>query len=112
MSTFTVTEQHLTLLRNAYVDWDDCEFGAPCIDPKWPYGGSDGVDDIAEILGERVQAPPEWNEATGDWVDNNQYERLTRLHRETETALQIVLAPRVGTGRRRRAQRTNHRCCV
>jgi len=31
---FQLTEQHVTLLRNAYVNWDDCEFGAPAINCK------------------------------------------------------------------------------
>ena len=29
---FTLTEEHLKLLRHANVRWDDCEFGAPAID--------------------------------------------------------------------------------
>ena len=30
--------------------WDDCEFGAPAIDCKRPYGNSDVYNDIAKIL--------------------------------------------------------------
>ena len=48
---FEMTENHIKLLNNFYVNWDDCEFGAPCINPKRPYGNSSGVDDVAEVLG-------------------------------------------------------------
>lgn len=84
---FTVTEDHLKLIRAMYVDWQDMEFGAPAIDPKRPYGNSDVTGDIAEILGEPV---PVDDDAVEDWFDAND-ERLTQLHRETQTALQIVL---------------------
>lgn len=50
-TTFTVTDDHLKLLRRASVGWSDCEFGAPEIDPKRPYGNSNVLGDIAEILG-------------------------------------------------------------
>ena len=50
VTEFTVTDEHLKLLRGAYVGWDDCEFGAPAIDCKRPYGNSDVIADIAEIL--------------------------------------------------------------
>ena len=48
---FTVTDEHLRLLRRAHVTWVDAEFGAPEIDGKRPYGNSDVYSDIAEILG-------------------------------------------------------------
>jgi hypothetical protein len=80
---FTVTDEHLKLLRRAYVGWDDCEFGAPAIDCKRPYGNSDVVGDMAEILG--VQGD-EYGE-----VSDADAERLTRLHRETQTVLRIAL---------------------
>jgi hypothetical protein len=93
VTEFTVTEDHLKLLRRAYVNsWDDGEgYGAPGINPKKPYGNSYVERDIAEIL----DAPDE------DWVYENGYqayvtdeaaERFTRLHVETMVALQIVLA--------------------
>jgi hypothetical protein len=47
---FTVTDEHLRLLRRAHVFWDEAEFGAPSIDPKRPYGNSDVRGDMAEIL--------------------------------------------------------------
>jgi hypothetical protein len=48
---FTVTDEHLRLLRRAYVGWDEIEFGAPEINAKRPYGNSNVYGDIAEILG-------------------------------------------------------------
>lgn len=85
---FTVTEDHLKLIRAMYVDWQDMEFGAPAIDPKRPYGNSDVTGDIAEILGEPV--PPD-DDAAEEWFAAND-DRLTALHRDTRTVLQIVLA--------------------
>lgn len=79
--TFTVTDEHIKLLRRAYVGWEDCEYGAPSIDRKRPYGNSGVAGDIAEILG--------W-----DWDDSltdEQVDRARELHKETQTALQIFL---------------------
>jgi hypothetical protein len=84
VTEFTVTEDHLKLLRRAYAGWDDCEFGAPAIDCKRPYGNSDVIGDIAEILG--VETNDE-----GD-VSPDENARLIRLHGETATVLQIALA--------------------
>src|SRR5262245_17189804 len=68
---FTVTDEHLRLLRRAYVFWDETEFGAPGINAKRPYGNSDVYGDIAEILGlvhgdwqdevEEDWPPPSWS---------------------------------------------------
>lgn len=81
--TFTLTEDHVKLLRRAYVGWQDCETGAPEVDPKRPYGNSSVAQDIAEILGEEYdQEDP----------SESQDRRLLTLHRETQLALQVVLA--------------------
>lgn len=82
-NTFKLTDQHIKLLRSAYVCWYGVEFGSPCIDPKRPYGNSDVCGDIAEILG------MEFDEAEG--LSDEMVDKLTKLHEETETALQIVL---------------------
>lgn len=84
---FTLTEQHLALLRRAYVGWDDCEFGAPAIDCKRPYGNSSVVLDIAEILG-----VPTDDEADDYGLNQETEDRLTALHKETQTALQVILS--------------------
>lgn len=77
--TFTLTDEHLTLLRAAYIGWEDCEFGAPAIDCKRPYGNSDVIGDIHELLG-----------GGGDPSAEDE-ERYHKLHAETQTALQIVV---------------------
>ena len=84
---FTVTETHLRLLRRFNVDWDDREFGAPNIDPKRPYGNSDVLRDIAEILG--FGPANEFGEFT-----DQETGAMKRLHKDTQTVLQIAL--RVG----------------
>lgn len=86
---FTLTAEHIKLLRHAFVGWQDCETGAPEIDPKRPYGNSDVGNDIHEILtgetiGLRDSKRDELNDAETEWY--------SILHRDTEKALQIVLA--------------------
>jgi len=75
--SFELRKEHLRLLRYSYVRWqeyggDGC--GAAAIDPKRPYGNSFIPDDLVEILSGGL--PPA---------------ELMKLHRETETALQICL---------------------
>lgn len=86
---FEIKPIHLKLLRNAEVDWDDAEFGAPSIDPKRPYGNSDVLRDIAELV----------NPDMKDWEDDDKVEayveartaELVALHVETGVALEICL---------------------
>lgn len=87
-TTFTLTEDHIKLLRAAYIGWDDCEFGAPAIDPKRPYGNSSVEIDIAETLGWSlfIDADDEGH------MSKEQVERACRLHRETQTALEVILS--------------------
>jgi hypothetical protein len=83
---FILKEEHIKLLRQMNVWWDDCEFGAPSINCKRPYGNSDVYGDIAKILGIKgtiVDNEIEFSEEEIDIMEN--------LHKETETALQIVL---------------------
>lgn len=86
--TFTVTEEHLKLIQRMWVGWQHCEFGAPEIDPKRPYGNGDVCGDIAEILG---LDPRLMNEDDSQY-DENMYDSLEALHLETKTALQICLS--------------------
>lgn len=79
---FTLTEDHLKLLRAMFVEWDDCESGAPAVDPKRPYGNSNVPSDIRRLLGW-----PQPNEDDEEKSNDAAY----ALHRETEQALQIVL---------------------
>lgn len=85
---FTVTEDHLKLLRRTYVGWDDCEFGAPALDCKRPYGNSDVTRDIGEILG----VPAEQYMDADEYVLPDYDKAFTILHAETGIALQIALA--------------------
>jgi hypothetical protein len=80
---FTVTSEHLTLLRQAHVGWDATEFGAPAIDPKRPYGNSGVYADIAEMLDEPFDDEEDTPEAVADRYDT--------LHAETGIVLQIAL---------------------
>jgi len=85
MKTFELKQEHLDLLKNTYIGWSNCEFGAPEIDPKRPYGNSFVVSDIIEILG--------WDDTTdedGYYLEDVESE-ASELHYETEFALQIIL---------------------
>ena len=85
MEKFKINEQHLKLLQHAYTSWDDCEFGAPEIDPKRPYGNSDVLNDMAQIL--YGQLPDE----ARDKVVESTSDYLRQLHKELETVLEICL---------------------
>jgi hypothetical protein len=93
LTEFTVTEDHLKLLRRVQADgWDDGEGygGAAYISGKKPYGNSAVGRDIAEIL----EAPDEdWVYVDGEKADptDEAEMRLMRLHVEAMFALQIVL---------------------
>lgn len=47
----TITQQHLDLLKQAYISEYECEFGGWGLDCKRPFGNSDVIGDILEILG-------------------------------------------------------------
>lgn len=85
---FEITEEHLKLMQRMYVLYCDDEFGAPCIDPKRPYGNSDVLTDISKILDESFA------ELFGSYPipSPEQSNRFTKLHEETVIALQICLA--------------------
>ena len=85
--TFEVLPEHIQLLRNMYVRWDDCEFGAPAIDSKRPYGNSYVFGDIGEILG----IEPEENEYGDKEFTDEQEAYMLELHTDTETVLQIMI---------------------
>jgi hypothetical protein len=89
---FTVTEEHLKLLRHIHLYWDYGEgYGAPAVNPKRPYGSSDVERDIAEIL----EAPDsDWELVDGEvlYPTPEAQERFTRLHVETMLVLHVTLA--------------------
>jgi len=85
METFTVTHDHLKLLRMMHVGWQDCEYGAPEINPKRPYGNSDVEDDIADILGW------EYEEDSWDGMPADLRAVAHDIHHEMQTVLQILV---------------------
>lgn len=101
VSDFTVTEDHLKLLRRAYVTWNAISISAPTIDTKRPYGNSDEWGDMAEILG---VPDSEWQDENGDCRPEAE-NRFAQLHVQTAIALQIALAAgEFGPGRYTRAE--------
>ncbi|HEY3903296.1 MAG TPA: hypothetical protein VGM14_05310 [Streptosporangiaceae bacterium] len=90
VSDFTVTEDHLKLLRRAHVTWNQTpgSISAPTIDTKRPYGNSNEWADLAEILGAPdSERPDEDGNFPPDAIS-----RFAKLHVETAIALQIALA--------------------
>ncbi len=86
-SKFTVTEDHLKLLRRMYVSWDGCEFGAPAIDCKRPYGNSSVYHDIGQILGIK----PESGDVDDPEFSDEQVQQMDRIHRQMKSVLQIMV---------------------
>ncbi len=84
---FLLKQEHLTLLQNANVIWEDAEAGAPVIHTKRPYGDSGVIQTIFEILGWDTETCPHCDESIGE----DRSEEAEKLHRETEIAMQIVL---------------------
>jgi hypothetical protein len=89
MTEFEVTEDHLKLVKRMFWSWDDSGYeGAPAVGLKRPYGNSDVVSDIVEILG-MPTVVDRWGEQnfTDDVADE-----AMRIHREMDTVLQIATA--------------------
>lgn len=85
MKELIVTENHLKLLKNFYIGWEDTEFGAPCIDPKRPFGNSSAFSDMAEILGFELaddEKQPEFY--------RKQCDSLLKGYHELQDCLQIL----------------------
>lgn len=89
LTEFTIEDKHIKLLGRMNVNWWACEFGAPCIDPKRPYGNSDVVDDVAEII--RLKKKDNYDYENEDWKEEI-YDKLYYLHREMMIVLQIILS--------------------
>ena len=105
---FEIKPEHLKLLQRFMVGWGYCEFGAPEIDQKRPYGNSDVHQDMIEVLGFETLKDgiykfklfgKEWllkgEDEHNIYLDGADEEKLTneldKLHKETEIALQICL---------------------
>lgn len=92
MTDFQMTENHLKLLRRSYVRrrLSDVEFGAAEINGKRPYGNSDVLRDVAEIIGIPLTED-------GEFVTRADEDRCAQLHSETPLALQEFLRNAVYT---------------
>lgn len=84
--TFTLTEQHIKLVRAMYIEWcGEAYDGAPAVNIKRPYGNSHVAGDVAEITGAALSFDDDGN------PDEKTTERMLKLHQETAIALQIIL---------------------
>jgi hypothetical protein len=90
---FELKEEHIKLLSHMWISWHEgySEFGSPVIDLKRPYGNSNVIADMYEILeGESIDELVEQRVSYNEF-EQRYYEKYKQLHKETETALQIVL---------------------
>lgn len=102
---FEIKSEHLKLVKNMEVGWQDAEFGAPEIDPKRPYGNSDVYQDMLELFGlkEFEEGIYEFklfgkryllggeDEHNINLTNDKLIKVLFDLHKETEIVLQICL---------------------
>lgn len=89
LEIFTLTEEHIKLLENMCVSWQDYDeysLGAPEINPKRPYGNSDTYTDIYEILDKDTESRSEYQ------CPDEYKERYKKLHTELKDVLQICLS--------------------
>lgn len=86
MRKLKVTENHIKLLKELYIGWEDCEFGAPCVDCKRPFGNSDVYGDMAEILGIKLA-----NQEENFELYNRQIDSLAKGYRDLQDCLQILV---------------------
>lgn len=84
---FTLTEDHIILLKEMHVVWLDGEPGAPGIDTKRPYGNGEHLGDIALALRLRKNR----NELSYHPLNDKEEAFCQSLHEELHVALQIVL---------------------
>jgi hypothetical protein len=85
---FDVTPEHVALLPKLNIGWNGAAYhGAPGVDIKRPYGNSDVVRDIVEILGW-----PLIETRNGPEVTEEQAARALALHRQMERVLAIAVA--------------------
>lgn len=87
MKEFKLKPQHITLLKNAHVSENEIEFGAPSIDPKYPYGDSQVIQSMIQLL----LPEPEWPNFEEGEISEDLAEEMYQLHRELQTALKIAL---------------------
>ncbi len=84
--TFEVHDDHLKLMKRTYFSWDHCEYGAPSVNPKRPYGNSDVEHDIAGVLGLEL-AEDDYGSLR---LSEEQSEYCANRHLEMEAFFQIL----------------------
>lgn len=110
MAEFTLTQDHIALMGKFHIRWEDFAYdGAPAVDIKRPFGNSDVIEDVVEIL-LGLRDTSTWEEREKALEKAVTYDRegsiksvvlpdarvLTRsemetLYRQMDTALQVVL---------------------
>lgn len=83
MAGFKITKEHVKLAKRMYVGWQNCEYGAPEIDPKRPYGNSDVEGDVAQILG--------WKVDKENGLTEEQSQKAAALHHEMQQVIEYAL---------------------
>lgn len=89
MKQFTLTEDHITLLQQANIQWCNTGYGAPRIDPKRPFGNSGVEQDLAEILD--VSEVDTYDDYRTSY-DPDEMRDVVETHNELDTALQVILS--------------------
>jgi len=85
---FFVTNDHIILLQNMMVSWDDNRGGTPCVDNLQPYGSTCFLCDVARILGIKPKLDLTTKKTS---FTEEQLEYMKKTHRETQIVLQIFL---------------------
>ena len=86
---FVLTDQHLKLIREMCIEFDDGGYdGAPAVNCKRPYGNSGDVAyEVYRVLHDGAEW--DWDDDCDDGMPEDQHQRYHDLHRETAIALQI-----------------------
>jgi len=86
---FELKEEHFKLLGNAYFQWNNCEYGAPEIDPKRPFGNS-GRHTILLEMAKLLNLETFKDMNCEDNITKEQAKYLEKIWHETPTALRII----------------------
>jgi hypothetical protein len=84
---FRINENHLKLLNRLHFEWcaDDYD-GYPTVNSKRPYGNSDVLDDVAEI----IEMPVMEDDDGKSHYPKGTKAKCKQYHEEMATVLQIV----------------------
>jgi len=86
---FNVTEKHINLIKRINIKWgfnkDEYNFGALYQDNYRPYGNSDWIGDIAEIIGIKKQ-----DEEFADEFTDEQIDELALLNMDMRICIPIL----------------------